>query len=332
MKMTGPYFGRRTPQMGRTFYVRELRGQLIVSKWPRRRGRPTHPTTIAQNEKFKQANWLTKYASAAVQMTQRAIVEGTQMLPRDLMIAAMYGRGPYIDIPGPQRRYPIAAIQDLSDTLDILGAVPGSVLVRASGLWEVRTPGVAGYVLTAQTPPAPAAWAPQLSAPGSWVQIENKILTSALAIGVNHVIAIPTNVQELELVVYQASTTLGTRTRVRFNGDTAGNYYRQVHGVTSSNGHLRQTIAAGNGIWPFLTTQTPITSLNLVRLQINQNPGLNRVHVTYNGYSGHQTSMQGGCAWLNSPATRISTIEVASDQGEGMAIDTQIITRAIFNP
>ena len=139
-KLKGAYYGRRTPSLGKRIVVREHRGQIVLQAWPRKSKRPLHPTTIEANEKFRQANLLTKYVSADQQILAREASEGTPLLPRDLLIAAMYGRLWAIDIVGEGTLYSLAMASDVSQNLDIIGQLPGDTLARADETWE-RVPG-----------------------------------------------------------------------------------------------------------------------------------------------------------------------------------------------
>lgn len=137
-----------------------VRGVLRVRKWPRKRGTPTHPTTLWWNDWFRQANFLAKYADA---MSMRRAIEmtaGTPLYPRDVLLSAMRGRlYSWADDTG-WKWYSVAAIGDISESLDVLAQTVGSVLVRAVDRWRAAgPPGAApGSVLTYQGASAPPIW------------------------------------------------------------------------------------------------------------------------------------------------------------------------------
>ncbi len=330
MILTGKFSGVRKPAFGGGFYVRSQRGRLVVCKWPVKRGRPKSATTRDQNQKFKEANLLAQFADATQQKIARESTKGTALQPRDFLISAMYGRLFAITYEDGFTRYSMSARSDASAALDILAQLETSVLVRGPTLWVPAATGALGRVLTHLGPGIAPAWQPTGAGTGSWTLVENKILTSALAIGVDHVVSIPAGASQVEMTIFFEATTLGTRPRIKMNGDAAANYFRQTHGVTSANAAFRQTIGNANAWWPFSTGQTPITVRSFLSIRFHQAPDQGRVHALWNGYSGKQTTCFGGGAWLISPAAPLVTIEVASDQGEGMPIDTQIITRATF--
>jgi len=330
MILRGQFNYVRRAALGGAFYVREQRGQLVVCAWPLKRGKPKHPTTIAQNEKFKEANLLAQYADIQQQVISRELVEGTALLPRDMLLSAMYGRLFAITFEDGFTRYSVSARGDASTALDILAQVAGSVLVRGPELWvPAGTPEV-GRVLTFLGAGLAPAWQPTGAGTGSWTLVENKVLTSALALGVDHVINIPAGASQIETTLYVESTGAGTRPRIRMNGDTGTNYFRQMNGVNTTNAAIRQTVANAGAWYPFHTSQTPITVRSFIIFRFHQSPDLGRVQAVWNGYSGKQTTTNGGGTWIISPAAALATIEIASDQGAGLPIDTQIITRATF--
>jgi len=312
------------------FYVREQRGQLVVCKWPRPRGRNLHPTTLAQMEKFKEANLLAQYADNRQQVISRESTANTALQPRDFLISAMYGRLFAVTFEDGITKYSMTARGDASAALDILAQIAGGVLVRGPDFWVPADTPAIGRVLTYLGPGLAPAWQPTGAGTGSWTLVENKILTSALAIGVNHVISIPAGASQIEVTLFVESATLGTRPRFRLNGDTGTRYFRQMNGVNNANAAIRQTVGNANGWYPFHTSQTPITVRSFLSVRFHQSPDLGRVHSIWSGYSGKQTTTNGGGAWIPASPIALATIEVASDQGEGLPIDTQIITRATF--
>jgi len=109
---------------------------------------------------FRQANVLAKYASA---MDQRAAIEASKnsgFYPRDIIIKAMRGRLYWWTTPDGFKWYPMAAVTDISDALDVVSQRIGSVLVRAADRWRDAVPGAAGDVLTHQGEDAAPLWSP----------------------------------------------------------------------------------------------------------------------------------------------------------------------------
>lgn len=137
-----------------------VRGVLRVRKWPRKRGKPKSESQRYWIDWFKQANLLAKYADAYTQVRAKEITAHTGMYPRDIILAAMRGRlYTWVDETG-WRWYPVAAIQDISESLDVLGQTVGDILVRALDRWRPVVPGAPGEVLTNMGAGAPAQWQP----------------------------------------------------------------------------------------------------------------------------------------------------------------------------
>ena len=60
----------------------------------------------------------------------------------------------------------MAAIQDISDSLDVLGQTVGDILVRAADRWRPPVPGNLNDVMTNKGPGNPPAWAPTAGSGG----------------------------------------------------------------------------------------------------------------------------------------------------------------------
>lgn len=152
--------GRQPPTSSRgAVVVSDWRGAIRVSKWPRKRGKPTHPAVLWWNEWFRQANILAKYAPAEFQSTARRATSQSALMPRDVMIMAMRGRLFTFEIEGLGTVYSVAGRQDVSTALDLIGKQPGSLLYRSPEMWVPVPIGSAGQVLTVGANLAPE-WQP----------------------------------------------------------------------------------------------------------------------------------------------------------------------------
>ncbi len=141
---------RRGPSFKKAVYHAERRGILIASKWPGpRTGEPT-PRQQVMRTWFKKAQLLIKSGAAQQLVVAELATRGTPWLPRDLITSAMAGRLFAITVPGDRTYYPMAARQDVSASLDILGENKGDVLVRQNELWTALAPGLPGQVLGAR--------------------------------------------------------------------------------------------------------------------------------------------------------------------------------------
>lgn len=135
-----------------------VRGVLRVRRWPKKRGRPKSALQRWWNDWFKQANLLAKYADGLSQANAISMTKGTGLYPRDVLLSAMRGRLYWwIDETG-WKWFPMAALQDISNALDVLGQTIGDVLVRAGDRWRPAADGSAGFVLTHKGPADAPVW------------------------------------------------------------------------------------------------------------------------------------------------------------------------------
>lgn len=143
-----------------------VRGVLRVRKWPKKRGTPTSERQLFWIDWFRQANELAKYADPMSQVRAIEEAKNTGKYPRDVLLQAMRGRlYTWADSDG-WKWFSVAAIQDISDTLDVLAQTVGGVLVRAKDRWRAPPAGALAEVLTHQGPDDPPIWLPPGGAGG----------------------------------------------------------------------------------------------------------------------------------------------------------------------
>ncbi len=147
------------PSIRNAIMVDTVRGVLRVRKWPRKRGTPKSALQRWWNDWFRQANLLAKYADGMAMARAIEMTKDSGLYPRDVMLQAMRGRLYIFADQDGMKWYPMAAIQDISDSLDVLAQTVGSVLVRATDRWRAPPPGAINQVLTNQGAGAPAIWA-----------------------------------------------------------------------------------------------------------------------------------------------------------------------------
>lgn len=80
---------QRFPALTGGLVVDAVNGKVRVRKWPKKRGKPTHPNTIAQNAWFKEANRQAKLAEGAQVVLAQNATKGTGLYPRDLLLKTM---------------------------------------------------------------------------------------------------------------------------------------------------------------------------------------------------------------------------------------------------
>ena len=148
----------RLPSLRNVVMVDTVRGVLRVRKWPKKYGKPRSALQAWWIDWFKQANLLAKYADPMSQRRAIELTKGSGLYPRDVLLQAMRGRL-YVwrDDTG-WKWYPVAAIGDISESLDVLAQTIGSVLVRATDRWRSAVAGNPGDVLTYQGNAAPPEW------------------------------------------------------------------------------------------------------------------------------------------------------------------------------
>lgn len=151
--------GIRSESLRGAFMVDTVRGVLRIRKWPRKRGTPKSAKQLWWIDWFKQANYLAKYVDGAAAARAIEITAGSGKYPRDIIVSAMRGRlYSWIDQNG-KKWHSMAAVQDISDSLDVLAQTVGDILVRATDRWRAPAAGAAGQVLTHQGAGAAPEWA-----------------------------------------------------------------------------------------------------------------------------------------------------------------------------
>jgi len=157
-KLTNIPRGKRGPSVRGSHMVDTFRGTIRVRKWPKKRGPPKSDAQKFWVDWFKQANFLAKYASDMDVKEAMEITAGTGLYPRDVILQAMRGRLYWWVDENGWRWYPVAAINDVSETLDVLAQTIGSVLVRDTDRWRAPPAGTIGDVLTYKGILLPPVW------------------------------------------------------------------------------------------------------------------------------------------------------------------------------
>lgn len=163
-KITGSRQDMTLPALTDKVIIYEFRGQIFMRAWPKPRGKNLKDITILQNRKFKNAQMLAKYASPnQIAMSERMAHKGP-LYPRDYITAAMT-RGFYIfTFPGGRTVYPMSALIEISQELDVFSQNPGAILTRGVKYWEGVAPGLKWdllYYPEDNTPPVPIAIGPE---------------------------------------------------------------------------------------------------------------------------------------------------------------------------
>lgn len=153
--------GRRSLPSKNVAIAQTYRGQLHWQKWPRKRGKPRHPKLVELTTRFRLALTLAKYADDQAMWMVNEVAKHGPVYPRDLHLAAMYGRLFEVLNTDEGTFHSMALALDISADLDILtNKAPGALLVRGPDRWIALLPGDAGQVLTSNGPDAPATFQP----------------------------------------------------------------------------------------------------------------------------------------------------------------------------
>lgn len=141
--------GNVGPSLRGQFYSYEKDQGMILSSWPKPRGAPKSEAQRKAQELFVDACKAMKRMDGDFIEYARLNSAGTPMLPRDALMAALYGRGPVFILPNGERRYPMANRVDMSMLLDSIADSDGMLLYRdKNDLWVGLAPSLPGRILT----------------------------------------------------------------------------------------------------------------------------------------------------------------------------------------
>lgn len=147
VKLIGDDAEIRRQSLRGSFYVQKTRGTLVLRAWPKKRPGPMSAKQQASVEKFTQAAMATKMMDAGDQTLARDLTKGTNALPRDLLMQALYGRLGTVFMDDGTRMYSMASLRDASGLLDIFTQQEGAILFRKSDFWWYLPIGLEGQVL-----------------------------------------------------------------------------------------------------------------------------------------------------------------------------------------
>jgi hypothetical protein len=121
-------------------------GTERVRRWPRKRPKKPSKKQRQVQDKFAQANRAFSYQDPQVSQWMMSQVEGTPLLPRDIMTMTMFGRLMQIVAPDGQDLWPMPARNDVSEALDVLGKQEGSTLIRGKDYWQALAASPGGSI------------------------------------------------------------------------------------------------------------------------------------------------------------------------------------------
>lgn len=135
------------PSFKGRFYQYKRGDTLVTAAWPRPRGAPRSEAQRVTQIRWKCVCWAIKALPAETQNLARESVQYSPFLPRDILVSALYGRGPVIFLPDGSRIRNLATTVNMSEVLDNIGWHQGSILYRDANLWqEVLAPDTIKYL------------------------------------------------------------------------------------------------------------------------------------------------------------------------------------------
>lgn len=130
-----------------------LRGILIqdvvfgterTRKWPRKKPKRPTPAEKRTRDQFRTMQRATKYFAPRMYLDFMNMVEGTPLLPRDVMTMMLANRLFAFVTEQGKVLWPMPARIDVSEALDTINNEPGKSLIRGEQGWEEYIPGQGG--------------------------------------------------------------------------------------------------------------------------------------------------------------------------------------------
>lgn len=142
-----------------TYY--DKRRGWIARKWPRKRGRPTHPLIIEKVEAFKRAVRVVKFAVPEDRIAAEEMALNTSYTWKDLLMKSAFGTlYTWTLEDGSTWRGFLVAQKEIQALLEALSNTPGAMLVRGDAEWLALIPPTSpGKALTYVGSPQHVEWA-----------------------------------------------------------------------------------------------------------------------------------------------------------------------------
>lgn len=156
--------GRGTGLKGQ-WVQRTWRGKPIIQAWPRRQPRPRTQAEADNRKTLATAARAIIYFDAYQQVFAAGVARSSQLLPRDLLMQAIFTRGPAPMLKTGKKYFSMPAMMDISELLDAIGQLPGDMMFRGPDWWTRIPAGNLGDILTMSADDTPL-WAPPPSPSG----------------------------------------------------------------------------------------------------------------------------------------------------------------------
>jgi len=162
------------PQAKGAISIRYTKHGVVAQKWPAK-GKPIR--TYMRAAGVGAFQWAIQQIKDADPMDVQAAIElvkGTGLMPRDALLAAMYGKGiEFTTEDGTTYRHLAMSERSIQGLLDTISNVPGTILYRDNDTWRGLEPGVPGQVLQTNGPAEVPTWENPGGAgggyPGNWL-------------------------------------------------------------------------------------------------------------------------------------------------------------------
>lgn len=225
------------------------------------------------------------------QNAAREASKDTPMLPRDVLMAALYGRGPVVYLTNGERLVPMPRRIEMSEMLDNLSYTPGAMMFRGPYAWEGIQPGLTGQVLSYREGGASPQWVTPQSGPNVFsTRLRRKTQAAALSSWPQAVpwqavdwdensIWAPQAPDRIHIPLGMSRMRWGAFLRLVGPNAEAETFAGLVAGASTS--YLRElgvmaftNIAAGFSNREYMITSewAPVPNAEYVRLLINQTP------------------------------------------------------------
>lgn len=229
VKLRGQTPSPKFPALRGRVVIQHRGGQVIASKWPRRRGKPKSAKTLEQNEWFRQANILARYADWKSQWQAIRLSKNSGWYPRDILMSLMAGRFIELIVIDGEEYYSVALRDDVSKDLDIVtGKAPWVIMVRGSDLWEPLANPTIKSVLQCDGPNQLPHWEPGGGGGGGFTNIEKLTWDSG---NNQYNWTFPSDVDRIMVTMQGRLVDGGARPRVQMSDDSGASW------LTSSSGY-----------------------------------------------------------------------------------------------
>jgi hypothetical protein len=214
-------------------------GSLYFSRWPRKQPTARTPAEAFNRETLYFSTQIVKIMDSYQIDFSRWLASQSQLAAQDFLYIALFGRIGHMVRRDGKVVYSMAAMQDVSKTLDAIWQLKGGLLMRGDPWWEGLPAGLDGQVLTMQDNGLFAWEFP--AAPATITQQSQPVFTSFTA---------STDAFATQGTIYSVQHALNIDRLMLYAAPSAGNLYKGVVGLCS--------LSAGNYTLTSVVSGTPV--------------------------------------------------------------------------